>query len=160
MSLDPKERPGYLTLESPFDFLYDWAGTKPKGRPVDSGKGSNRLDIALYHKNEKLSHVIEVKRDWTSACHGDLGRLKKLYSVFRPKMEIQAVFACALQIHLSKGENSIENWFKKIEDESRDCISDKSNFGIKTSRGTDYYKPMLNDDKTYAFTSFCLSLTG
>lgn len=159
--MNPKNinRPGFLTLETPFSVLYE-SSKKPIGRKGDLGSDSNRIDIALYHKNETLSHVIEVKRYWCTACYRDLDRLCNLYKkcgrVAGGPLK-QAIFVLLVEVSIKKGAEDIEEYFKKRIKDCRKYIDDLG-FTCIASKGTDYYRPLSDEESLRAFSSLCLSI--
>lgn len=162
--MNPKNenRPGFLTLETSFAALYE-SSRKPIGRKGDAASDRNRVDIALYHKNDTLSHVIEVKRFWSPECFRDLDRLCSLYQKCGRKSggpRLQAIFVQLLDVGIKRGEKNIERHFEMLEERCSEYLESKYGLGAKFSRGTEYYKPILTDDKSEAFSSFCLSISG
>ena len=161
--MDPKNenRPAYLTLETSFAALYE-SSRRPVGRKGTAESDRNRVDIALYHKNDTLSHVIEVKRFWSPECYKDLNRLCSLYQKCGRNSggpRLQAIFVQLLDVGIKRGEANIERHFEMLEERCSKYLQAK-HLGARFSRGTEFYKPILTDDKSEAFSSFCLSITG
>jgi hypothetical protein len=161
--MNSPNKPGFLTLETPFVELYESSGVKPRGNKGYHGKDKNRVDIALYHKNETLSHVIEVKRSWSPACIDDLKRLCTLYKKcgkIKGGTLKGAIFVQLLDVGIKKyGIDNVDKHFQDLEKKCSDCVEDPE-LQIKASRGTDFYDPIKTPDETEAFSSFCLGISG
>lgn len=160
--MDPQNenRPGFLTLETSFAALYE-SSRKPLGRKGATGNDRNRVDIALFHKNDTLSHVIEVKRYWSPECLRDLDRLCSLYTKCGRAAggpRLQAIFVQLLDVGIKRGETNIERHFAMLEQRCADYLRERHGLGAQFSRGTDYYAPMFTRDRSEAFSSFCLSI--
>jgi hypothetical protein len=161
-----KDRPGYLTLETSFAELYANCKKYPPGRQTKSTKPRNRLDIALYHKNDTLSHVIEVKRFWSPECKKDIDRLCKLFLRYGRQNGGHLKEALFVQLaYVSCKKNSatiktkLDTHFKNLENHCEEYIQKHyKKLRCEFSRGTDMASTMLSDDKTEAFSSFCLRI--
>lgn len=164
--MNPKNtnRPGFLTLETSFSELYDVCGL-PRGRRSKHSKNNNRIDIALYHKNESLSHVIEVKRFWSPACSDDLLRLSSLYKKFSKSLGNgnlkEALFIQLVNVSSKRSPSTIHEklntYFESIEKRCTNIIN-KAELNCQLYKGTDYCNAIVLDDNTEAFSSFCLRL--
>lgn len=75
--------PGYLTLEAPISEIKAFSGNKPESLKDLNDKRctGGRADIALYDKNENLTHILEAKLYWASEHSvADIERIAKLVS--------------------------------------------------------------------------------
>lgn len=159
--MDPKNTniPGFLTLETSFKELYE-SSIRPIGRKGRAGSERNRIDIALYHKNNTLSHVIEVKRSKYDKCYFDLDRLCNLYKKCGKKNGgplKQAIFVQLVEVGIKRNRARIETHFKELKDNYENYIF-RQDLSCKPSIGTKYYPPIFNEDGSRAFSSFCLGI--
>lgn len=75
--MQQSNHPKHAKLEIPFSELYESCNKYPKGRRTERNKDNNRLDLALYNKNN-LIHALEFKRFWEPKCLNDIDRLHNL----------------------------------------------------------------------------------
>jgi len=162
--MNHKNRPGYLTLETSFRELYENCKKMPKGKRITSTKDSNRIDIALYNRNDMLSHVVEVKRFWSPACYTDIDRLTKFYGRHNKSNEgslKEALFVQLVAVSARRNPNTIEkrlsNYFDDISERCSNYVT-KIGFTCQSYRGTDVISPIILEDRTEAFSSFCLRI--
>lgn len=155
-----KNRPAYLTLETPFSDLYT-CRKEPHGKKSVDGCGRKRADMALYHEDGTLACVIEFKRYWVPGCFADLDRLAQLYMCCgkeRGGPLENAVFAQLVAVGVKHGKGNVERYFKTLEERCAGHMAEHHGLGLRMSRGTAFYKPMVSPGGTQVFSSFCAAI--
>lgn len=153
------EKPGFLTMETPFHALCEDLNIRPRGRRPKTFKDTNRIDIALYNKRGHVSHIIEAKRNWCMKCLDDIDRLCQ----FCKKTEIRkitSVFVMSIAIYakITNSKDILDNVFDKYEDIFTSYIN-KKDLPYEFSRGTEFCNRLYygdSEDKTWIFSSFCI----
>ncbi len=139
-----------LTMEATFGELADGAGAKQKhGRRPSVLSTGRRADIALWHGNNRLYSVIEVKRLWQkSTCERDLERLVTIIETYgrrrsgSVKHAFFAVFVAGKNVDQVSNkcgdiQAHVEQWCNgrvKVENEPMPLMSPKDNGGSEKSR--------------------------
>ena len=111
-----------ILLEVPYKKCKEWAGVNPApGRPVQTFKGTKRVDIALFNGNRRTKYIVEVKRLVTGkiALHDDLNRICKAIERCSKRNDgtMRRAFLALLVTHKKGSEiktNNIRGWIKEF----------------------------------------------
>ena len=82
-TLAPDQTP---ILELPFDYLKWWTDADAKGRPAKGARPRRRVDVAIFNRQGKPIHVVEVKLQWRQRKGmEDIKKLELLLTSFGPR---------------------------------------------------------------------------
>ncbi|MCL1825515.1 MAG: hypothetical protein FWG26_06160 [Betaproteobacteria bacterium] len=151
-----KDRPTYAVLETPFSEIYLYNGGRPPGRPGKANKDSNRLDLALYSDEEKISYAIEFKRFCNKNCFKDFDRLCKLIIDLEKNGTLITGISASIVTSKAKADNIPELFNEKENLFSEYLKTIWKNKGIKYTFHRS--KKIITDKEGQIFSALCVAI--
>ena len=166
---DTLKENGSLLVEAPFDDIREWSGAaRRRGRPLEVLRGGRRADIALFDKQGRSTHVVELKRSWNrSGCYADIERLGALLHTCAGEVDgslkygLLGLLIVETDVSWKTAKAKVENKAKLIEAEVR------SEFGFHGAQATFCISPRMRrypedyqEEKQWAAASFCIAMSS
>ena len=166
------KKDGSLLVEAPFAGIREWSGAgRRRGRPREVLRGRRRVDIVLFDRQGRPTHVVELKRHWNpSRCYTDIQRLRDLLHACAGEMDGSLKYGLLGLLIVEGGftseaaEKKVQNKAQWIEDEIRSEFRfdrRKTTFHIgDMMRYPERYREAYNVDRQWAAAGLCMAVSG
>lgn len=111
-----------IRLETTFKEIEEYSNApKKKGPKLDILKPNHRADITLWHKNETIAAIIEIKRCWNKrTCGNDLERLTKIIGNYGKPRSGTGKFGVLANFIAEKTKCAAHNKYKAVKNYCND----------------------------------------
>ena len=160
---------GSLLVEAPFADIREWSGAaRRRGRPLEVLRGRRRADIALFDRQGRSTHAVELKRAWNRRdCYADLEKLGGLLHACAAEVDGSLKYGL-LGLLIVETDVTWKSAREKVQSKAKSIEADvRSDFGFHGAQATFRISPRMRrypeiyeDEKEWAAASFCIALSS
>lgn len=160
---------GSLLVEAPFDDIREWSGAaRRRGRPLEVLRGGRRADIALFDRQGRSTHVVELKRSWNRRdCYADLKRLGGLLHACAAKVDGSLKYGL-LGLLIVENDVTWKAAKAKVQNKAKSIEADvRWEFGFHGAQAIFSMSPRMRrypeiygEDRQWAAASLCIALSS